>query len=113
MRIKVEQTVCEWVGVRPCKPKPNTKVAIALGTLGKLPMSGFRQPATENASGWYLWCGQEFSRDEKFFSTLHMEQLREYLPEVVEYLDLPPGFRFLIGGSNYEDVWFDDELLKL
>jgi hypothetical protein len=42
-----------------------------------------------------------------------MEQLREYLPEVVEYLDLPPGFRFLIGGSNYEDVWFDDELLKL
>ena len=48
-----------------------------------------------------------------FFSPVHIEHLRDYLPQVEEYLDLPPGFRFLIDGDDYEDVWYDPELLQL
>ena len=47
-----------------------------------------------------------------FFSPLHVEHLAAHLPKVVEYLDLPPGYRFLIDGENYEDVWFDEKLLE-
>lgn len=38
--------------------------------------------------------------------------IQKYLPEVKKYLDLPPGYRFLIDGNNYEDVWFEAELLN-
>jgi hypothetical protein len=41
-----------------------------------------------------------------------VEHVAEYLPEFVEYLDLPPGYRVLVDGANYEDVWFDPALLN-
>lgn len=66
---------------------------------------------TETTSGWYIWCG-DLSEADDFFSPLHVEHLKEYLPAVVEYLDLPPGYRFLIDDANYEDVWFDASLLE-
>jgi hypothetical protein len=31
----------------------------------------------------------------------------------VKFLGLPPGFRFLIGENNYEDVWEDKSLLEV
>ena len=40
-----------------------------------------------------------------------MEHLSEHLPEILRYLSLPPGFRFLIDNEGYEDVWFDESLL--
>jgi hypothetical protein len=52
------------------------------------------------------------SIDPDFFAPLHVEHLSEYLPAAVEYLDLPPGYRFLIDGTNYEDVWFDPVLVE-
>jgi len=39
-----------------------------------------------------------------------VEHLPEYLPEALRYLDLPPGYRFQIDRSGYEDVWFDPVL---
>jgi hypothetical protein len=71
-----------------------------------------RHPVSGDASGWYIWCGEP-SDAADFYSPLHVEHIAEYLPEVTEYLDLPPGYRFLIDGNNYEDVWFDASLLKV
>ncbi len=107
------KSVCEWVGAEPSTPKPESKLGIALSTIGKLPINGLRHPETDATNGWYIWCGTEFSQAEDFFSPLHIEHIREYLPEVIEYLDLPAGYRFLIDGNKYEDVWFDNELLKV
>jgi hypothetical protein len=112
MKIKREQTICEWKGVEPLKPEAGTKLGIALGTLGKEPINGLRQNPEKGTNGWYIWCGDEMSQDDILFSPLHVEHIEEYLPEVKEYLDLPPGYRFLIDGNNYEDVWFEQELLN-
>jgi len=38
--------------------------------------------------------------------------LGDELPQVLDYLALPPGWRFLIA-PDYKDVWFDENLLKL
>ena len=65
---------------------------------------------TETTTGWYIWCG-ELSDAEDFFSPLHVEHLADYLPVAVEYLALPPGYRFVVDHANYEDVWFDASLL--
>jgi hypothetical protein len=53
------------------------------------------------------------SKAPDFFAPLHVEHLSEYLPTAVEYLDLPPGYRFVIDGADYEDVWFDASLLEV
>ena len=111
MKVRKEQTVCEWAGVTPVPPKPNSKVGIALGSLGKGIIHGVRHPEVGDTNGWYIWCG-ELSQAEDFFSALHVEHVPDYFPTVVEYLDLPPGYRFLIDGNDFEDVWFDEALLK-
>jgi len=112
MKIKREQTVCEWKGVEPVKPEAGSKLGIAIETIGKVPINGLRHKEENGTNGWYIWCGEEMSQAEDFFSPLHVEHIKDYLPEVEEYLDLPPGYRFLIDGNNYEDVWYDEELLN-
>jgi len=42
---------------------------------------------------------------------LHVSHLINWCPDVIKFLGLPPGFRFLIGENNYEDVWKDKSLL--
>ncbi|GAB4060889.1 immunity protein Imm33 domain-containing protein [Uliginosibacterium sediminicola] len=112
MRIQTNQSVCERKGEKPQSPRPLSKVGIALSTLGKQPINGLRHKPTDTTNGWYLWCGHEFSEDPDFFSPLHVEHLSDKLPEVLDYLELPPGYRFLIDRKNYEDVWFDPSLLE-
>jgi len=112
MKIKREQTACEWQGVEPVKPEAGSKLGIAIETIGKTPINGLRHKEENGTNGWYIWCGEEISDDADFFSPLHIELVSEYLPEIEEYLDLPPGYRFLIDGNNYEDVWYDDTLLN-
>jgi hypothetical protein len=112
MRSTKTQSVCERVGVDPFPPKAGSKVGVALGSLGSGPINGLRHPASGDTNGWYIWCG-EFSTADNFFSPLHLEHLGQYLPAVLEYLELPPGYRFLIDGANFEDVWFDQTLLAV
>jgi hypothetical protein len=90
----------------------NSKVGLALGTVGKLPINGLRHPPTENMSGWFIWCGTELSEDREFFAPLHVWHLEEKCLEVLEFLGLPAGYRFLLAG-DYVDVWFDPELLTV
>lgn len=106
------QSVCERVNALRSPPAAGSKVGVALRTLGRTPVHGLRHPPTDATSGWYLWCGGEIADDPDFFVPLHVEHLAAYLPSVVEYLDLPPGYRFLVDGAEYEDVWFDAALLS-
>jgi len=112
MRIAKLQSVCEWAGVEPVVPLPGSKLGLAIRSLGSGPIHGLRHPPTGDTNGWYIWCG-ELSKADDFFSPLHVEHLAEYVPLAVEYLALPPGYRFLIDGGNFEDVWFDSALLEV
>jgi hypothetical protein len=64
-----------------------------------------------DTSGWYIWAGEGSpSSDPDFFVPLHLEHLSEWRPEILKFLGLPPGWRFLTAGK-YEDVWYDATLL--
>jgi hypothetical protein len=104
--------VCKRLGVTPVVPNPQSKVGIALQSIGKMAIHGLRHPVEGDTNGWYIWCG-EFSDTEDFFQPLHVEHVTESLPQLEKYLSLPPGYRFLIDDEGYEDVWFDESLLKL
>jgi len=112
MKIRHNQTICEWKGVEPINPLPGSKIGIALGTLKEMPINGLRHEPESDSNGWYIWCGGELSSEEDFFSPLHVTHIKKYLPQVQDYLSLPPGYRVLIDGENYEDVWQDLNLLK-
>lgn len=87
-------------------------VGLALSTLGKSPINGLRHNAVGDTSGWYIWCGEEFSSSPDFFSPLHAKHLNDRIPEITELLGLAPGYRFLKAGE-YLDIWFDEALLDV
>jgi hypothetical protein len=110
--INVRQNeICSKYGVAPSPPDPLSKVGIAQNVRSGLrPINGLRHPPEGDTNGWYIWAGEEFSEDPNFFVPLHTEHIKEWCPEILPYLALPPGWRFLVT-PDYEDVWFDEKLL--
>jgi len=96
---------------QPCKiTRQNDVLGFAIATQGKTPINGLRHLQQGDTSGWYIWCGEEFSSRPNFFSPLHAKHLIERCPDIVKFLGLVPGNRFLVAG-DYVDVWFDESLL--
>jgi hypothetical protein len=105
--------VCEKFGVTPLEAPRHLKAGVSLNVRSDvIPVNGLRHPPAGDTSGWYLWAGEELSSDPELFRPVHIEHLTEMRPEIVKYLALPPGWRFLIAG-DYEDVWYDESLLSV
>ena len=107
-----QEEICKKFGAAPMPFKTNDKLGIAIETLGKQPINGLRHNPENGTCGWYIWCGEEMSEDPDFFKPLHVSHLAEYLPEIEQYLSLPPGYRFLVA-EGYEDVWHDSQLTSM
>src|SRR4051812_14073097 len=86
-------SVCQRLNVAPATPIPGSRVGIALQTLGRVPIHGLRTPLKGSLNGWFFWCGAEWSSDADFYDALCIEHIAEYLPQVIPYLHLPPGYR--------------------
>jgi hypothetical protein len=85
-------------------------VSREVGT-GALPINGLRHPPAGRSCGWYIWAGAELSSADDLFESRHLDHIGPVGRSILPYLDLPPGWRFLIA-PDYEDVWFDEELLR-
>ena len=99
-------TVCEVTGIE-------MKVGVSDGLLtGEKPIHGLRHQISGDTSGWYLWAGetQSVPQADDYFKPLHVSHLLGVCPEIVQYLGLPPGYRFVLD-EGYEDVWNDPTLL--
>ncbi len=110
---ELQQAICRKYGAEYYPAPPGLKVGVALNVRdGVLPINGLRHPAQGDTTGWYVWVGEELSDAPDFFKPLHVEHLDEVCPQIKKYLGLAPGWRFLIA-SDYEDVWFDENLMKV
>jgi hypothetical protein len=107
---EAQKTTCEKHGVEFVPFADTTISGLARSTLGLSPINGLRHPAQSGTSGWYIWCGEEFSAVADFFAPVHTKHLYDELPQIMPLLALPPGYRFLVAG-NYVDIWFDQSLL--
>lgn len=93
-------------------PDFRSKLGISHRALaGDVPLHGLRHPPTADTCGWYLWSG-DWSDAESFFAPLHVAHVQDRLPHVVDILNLPPGWRFLLA-ADYHDLWFDSSLLRV
>jgi hypothetical protein len=110
---EAQQELCAKYDAEFYPAPPETKLGIAENVRrGLLPINGLRHPPSGDTSGWYVWGGEELSRDTDFFKPLHIEHLDEWCPRIQKYLGLAPGWRFLVA-DDYEDVWFDPTLLEV
>jgi hypothetical protein len=109
--IEEQRELCKKYGSLFVESAFNLKVGIAKNIKDKVwPINGLRHPLEGDTTGWYIWGGEKFLDDPDFFVPLHVEHLKEWRPEILKYLGLAPGWRFLIGEGNYEDVWEDKTL---
>ena len=108
---ELQRNLCAKYGVEFIGCAPGSKVGLALSTLGRVPINGLRHPPTADSNGWYIWAG-EWSTKADFFAPLHTFHLEEQLPQVLEFLGLAPGSRFLLA-DDHVDVWFDKALLNV
>ena len=100
---------CGQYDIAPCAYSKNSKVGISLSVKqGAAPLHGLRINPQAGTCGWYLWRG-EWSEDAGFFKPLHVEHLVEWCPKALPFLQLPPGWRFLLA-PGHEDVWHDPQL---
>jgi hypothetical protein len=99
-------------GVDPQPPVPGEKAGVAANVRERQwPINGLRHSPAADTCGWYIWAGEELSSADDFFLPVHVEHLSDWCPEVIPYLALGPGWRFLIA-PDYEDVWFDESLIE-
>lgn len=76
------------------------------------PINGLRHPAEKSTTGWFIWTG-EYSELEDFFKPICAEHLLQIRPDIIKFLGLDIGFRFLCDKSGYQDVWNDDRLKEI
>ncbi|WP_227061408.1 hypothetical protein [Acinetobacter pittii] len=106
--IEIQKNICKKFNSKFVKSLENEMVAVALDSLGKIPITGIRNILEEGENiSWFFYCG-EFSEDDDFFKPMHISHLENYLPEVIPYLALEEGFRFVIDKQGYEDVWKEE-----
>ncbi len=109
-----QREICKKYSADFVEADGNLVVGVAENLTSEYPLNGLRHPIEGNTSGWYLWGGEELSEDPNFFKPMHIKHLIKYRPEVMPYLGLAPGWRFLIDPTTgYQDVWFDENLLNV
>jgi hypothetical protein len=113
---EIQHSVCARVGGVYVSAPETLMVGISIDLLThnwQYPINGLRHNPQGDTSGWYIWSGKgELSQDADYFKPLHIQHLREYCPDVMPYLGLAPGWRFLLA-PNYEDLWFDEKLIQV
>ena len=110
--MRSQKEVCKKYNVSPLPSSGKEKLGIAIETIGKAPINGLRHSPENGTCGWYIWCGEEMGEEDNFFKPLHISHISEYLPEIEQYLSLPPGYRFLVAGKQ-EEVWYDETLINM
>src|SRR5262245_20404112 len=107
-----QRRICGKYGCEYIPVPGQATVGIALSTLGLIPVNGLRHPISPGTTGWYSWCGEAMSDAPDYFDPLCVDHLLITMPQVSDFLGLPPGFRFLVA-NGYVDVWYDESLLAV
>lgn len=107
---RLQRDICSKYGSPTVFPDAASKLGIALATLQRIPITACRIHPENGTNGWYIH-GGEYSDDADFYQPLHTSHLAELLPQVLPYLALAPGYRFIIDDEGYEDVWYDPNVL--
>lgn len=91
----------------------NKKLRVGVSAnLDEDPINGLRHPSEKGTTGWFIWTG-DYSESEDFFQPMCAEHLLQLRPDIIKYLGLDIGYRFLADKNGYEDIWYDEKLKNI
>lgn len=97
-----QEAFCREHAVECVATSIGDRVGYAASTESLLPVNRLRHPAAGGTSGWYIWCGEEFSQASDFFAPFCASHVCERHPELRKRMGLPPGYRFLLAPGYLE-----------
>lgn len=103
--IDSQKAICQKFGSQWKPINKRLKIGVSKD-LSLSPVHGLRHKSEKGTTGWFIWSG-EYSEDADFFKPICAEHLLQKRPEIIAYLGLDVGYRFLIDNNGFEDVWFD------
>ncbi|WP_228714933.1 immunity protein Imm33 domain-containing protein [Acinetobacter pullicarnis] len=106
--IDEQKLLCEEFDSAYIEVKGDDLVAVALQSIKQEPIVGIRKkPIPGESVAWYIYGGELQTKDEDF-EIMSIKELQDILPEVLPYLALDHGYRFMIDQDDYEDVWKEE-----
>jgi len=106
--IEKQQEVCKKYNSNWVPINKNLKVG-ASDNLTTDPLNALRHPSEHGTTGWFIWSG-DYSTADDFLKPICAEHLLQVRPQIIKYLGLDIGYRFIIDNRGYEDIWYDDTL---
>lgn len=106
--IDEQKLLCEEFDSAYIEVKGDDLVAVALESIKQEPIVGIRKkPVAGETVSWYIY-GGELQTNEEDFEIMSIKELQDILPDVLPYLALDNGYRFMIDQDDYEDVWKEE-----
>lgn len=99
------EDICKRYGAPFLAAPADMIIGVAIETFeaGLMPIYGVRMPD----GTWYIYAG-EYSAAKDFYKPMHIAHLEELCPQVLPYLGLGVGWKFIIDDKGYEDVWCEE-----
>src|SRR5260370_8665360 len=80
-----QREICEKYETPFFPSEPNSKVGIALKTLGHKPINGLRHPPEGGPNGWYIWGGTNLSSVPVFCNSRPPDRSLHHIPQLVTF----------------------------
>lgn len=97
--IRQQSEICWQQNLNPLFPNFNQSVVISDGVYEGKDIEGIRYDSPQNESGWYL-ITDDYNDDIKSLKVVHFYHVAFARPDILKYLALPFGYRFLMNSGN-------------
>ncbi|WBV60638.1 hypothetical protein PFY12_00630 [Chryseobacterium camelliae] len=98
--VRNQSETCSYYGLVPQFPNFNQMVVISQGVYEGKDIEGIRYESPDHMSGWWL-ITDDYNDDIKSLMTVHYSHVAFARPDILKYLALPFGYRFLMENGNF------------
>ncbi|HBV15856.1 MAG TPA: hypothetical protein DEB71_11010 [Chryseobacterium carnipullorum] len=97
--VREQGEICWQQNLIPHFPTFNQSIVISDGVYEGKDIEGIRYDSPQDESGWYL-ITDDYNDDIKSLKMAHFYHVAFARPDILKYLALPFGYRFLMGNGN-------------
>jgi hypothetical protein len=97
--VKQQSEICWQQNLIPLFPNFNQTVVISDGVYEGKDIEGIRYDSPQDESGWYL-ITDDYDNDIKSLKMVHFYHVAFARPDILKYLAIPFGHRFLMDNGN-------------
>ncbi|MDH5032340.1 MULTISPECIES: immunity protein Imm33 domain-containing protein [Chryseobacterium] len=99
--VREQSEVCWQQNLIPLFPNFNQSVVISDGVYEGKDIEGIRYDSPQDESGWYL-ITDDYNDDIKSLKMVHFYHVAFARPDILQYLAIPFGYRFIMKNGNVE-----------